>query len=128
MDELRRVMRLQAIAFAIYGLTFFFIPDFTLGTIFDWDTTSYWARAVGAIFIPLAWLEWNIAARLEERRDLVWPFALIPALLLIGIVWEKVADTYDGSDLFFWVTSGVTVFFTIAVGGAAWYPQREAAA
>ena len=68
MDILRGVMRLQAIAFAIYGLTFFFIPDFTLGTIFDWDTTSFWARAVGAIFIPLAWLEWNIAARLEERR------------------------------------------------------------
>ncbi len=125
MDILRGVMRLQAIAFAIYGLTFFFIPDFTLGTIFDWDTTSFWARAVGAIFIPLAWLEWNIAARLEERRDLVWPFALVPALLLVGIVWEKVADTYEGSDLFFWVTFGVTAFFTIAVGGAAWYAQRE---
>ncbi len=125
MDILRGVLRLQAVAFAIYGLTFFFIPDFTLGTIFDWETTSYWARTVGALFIALAWLEWNIAARLEERGDLVWPFALVPALLLVGIVWEKVADTYDGSDLFFWVTFAVTVFFTIAVGGAAWYAQRE---
>jgi len=51
----------------------------TLGTIFDWETTSYWARTVGALFIALAWLEWNIAARLEERGDLVWPFALVPA-------------------------------------------------
>jgi hypothetical protein len=125
MDLLRGVMRLQAIAFAIYGLSFFLFPDFTLGTVFDWDTTSYWARAVGAIFIGLAWLEWSIAARLEEQRDLVWPFALIPALLFAGAVWEKAADTYDGSDLFLWVTLGVTLFFTIAVGGAAWYAQRE---
>ena len=39
--------------------------------------------------------------------------------------WEKVADSYDGSDLFFWVTFGVTLLFTILVGGAAWYAQRE---
>ena len=65
---------------------------------------------------------------MEERRDLVWPFALIPALLFAGLAWEKAADTYDGSDLFFWVTFGLTLLFTILVGDAAWYAQREASA
>ena len=117
--------RFQAVVFAIYSLSFFFIPDFTLDTIFDWDTSSYWARGLGAAFIAVAWLEWYIAAKLEERRDLVWPFVLLPALLLVGAVWEKVADTYEGSDAFFSMVVVVTFFFTILIGGAAWYAQRE---
>lgn len=125
MSVLRSGMRFQAVVFAIYGLSFFFIPDFTLDTIFDWDTSSYWARGLGAAFIAVAWLEWYIAAKLEERRDLVWPFVLLPALLLVGAVWEKVADTYDGSDAFFSMVVVVTLFFTILIGGAAWYAQRE---
>jgi len=124
-NVLRNAMRFQAVVFAIYGLSFFFIPDFTLGTIFDWDTSSYWARGLGAAFIAVAWLGWNIAAKLEERRDLVWPFVLLPALLLVGAVWEKVADTYEGSDAFFSMVVVVTLFFTILIGGAAWYAQRE---
>ncbi|RLE13932.1 MAG: hypothetical protein DRJ28_06550 [Actinobacteria bacterium] len=124
-NVLRNAMRFQAIVLAIYGLSFFFIPDFVLGTVFDWDTSSYWARAVGAAFISVAWLEWYIAAKLEERRDLVWPFVSIPALLLVGVVWEKVADTYDGSDAFFSMVVVVTLFFTILIGGAAWFAQRE---
>ncbi len=118
-------MRFQAIAYALYGLSFFFIPDFVIGTVFDWDTPSYWARGLGAIFIAVAWLEWSITAKLEERRDLVWPFVLIPALLLVGVVWEKVADTYDGSDAYFSMVVVVTLFFTILIGGAALYAQRE---
>jgi hypothetical protein len=124
-NVLRNAMRLQAIVFAIYGLSFFFVPDFTLGTIFDWDTSSYWARSLGAAFIAVAWLEWNIAAKLEERQDLVWPFVLIPALLLVTAVWEKAADTYEGSDAFFWMVVVVTLLFTILIGGAAWSTQRE---
>ena len=125
MNILRGVMRFQAIAYAIYGLSFFLIPDFTIGTVFDWDTSSYWARGFGATFIAVAWLEWNIAAKLEERRDLVWQFALIPALLLVVAVWEKAAGSYEGSDLFFGMVVAVTLFFTILVGGAAWYAERE---
>jgi len=125
MNVLRGAMRLQAIAYGIYGLAFFFIPDFVLGTVFEWDTPSSWARGLGAIFIAVAWLEWSIAAKLEERRDLVWPFVLIPALLLVGVVWEKVADTYDGSDAYFSMVVAVTLFFTILIGSAALYAQRE---
>jgi len=121
MNVLRGAMRFQAIAYAIYGLSFFFIPDFVIGTVFDWDTSSYWARGLGAVFIAVAWLEWSM----EERRDLVWPFVLIPALLLVGVVWEKVADTYDGSDAYLSMVIVVTLFFTILIGGAASYAQRE---
>jgi len=126
MNVLRGAMRIQAIAYVFYGLSFFFIPDFVIGTVFDWDTSSSWTRSVGALFIAIAWLEWRITAKLEERRDLVWPFALIPALLLVGIVWEKVADTYDGGDAYFSMVVIVTLFFTILIGGAAWHALREA--
>jgi len=124
-NALRAAMRLQVVIFAIYGLSFFFIPDFVIGTIFNWDTSSFWARAIGGLFIAIAWLEWNIAAKLDDRRDLVWPFALIPALLLVGVVWEKVADTYEGSDAYFAMVVVVTAFFTILIGGVAWYAQQE---
>jgi hypothetical protein len=109
------IMRLQIVAFAIYGIGFFFIPDFTLDTVFGWDTTTSLARGLGAAFLVLAWIEYNITAKLADRMDLVWPFAVLPALLLIGFLWEKAADTYDGTDLFFWVTVVVTVFFSAAV-------------
>jgi len=127
-NVLRGAMRFQAIAYAIYGLSFFFIPDFVIGTVFDWDTSSYWARGLGAVFIAVAWLEWSITAKLEERRDLVWPFVLIPALLLVGVVWEKVADTYNGSDAYFSMVVVVTLFFTILIGSSASYAQRETSA
>jgi len=112
------IMRLQIVAFAIYGIGFFFVPDFTLDTVFGWDTTTSLARGLGAAFLVLAWIEYNITTKLADRMDLVWPFAVLPALLLVGFLWEKAADTYDGTDLFFWVTVVVTVFFavTVAIG------------
>jgi hypothetical protein len=124
-NVLRGVMRFQAIAYAIYGLSYFFIPDVIIGDIFDWDTSSFWARSVGAVFIAVAWIEWSVVAKLEERRDLVWQFALIPTLLLAGAVWEKGADTYEGSDAYLAMVIVVTAFFTLLVGGAAWYAHRE---
>jgi len=92
-----------------------------IGTLFDWDISPYWARAVGGLFIAIAWLERNITAKLEQRRDLVWPFVLVPAPLLAVTVWEKVADTYDGSVAYFAMVVAVTLFFTNLIGGAAWY-------
>ncbi|MFV1970245.1 MAG: hypothetical protein ACC683_04465 [Acidimicrobiia bacterium] len=113
------IMRLQIAASAIYGISFFFVPDFTLDTIFGWETTTGFVRAVGAAFIVLAWIEFNVTKRLSERLDLVWPFAALPTLLLAGFLWEKLADTYDGSDLFFWVTVVVTLFFAIGISASA---------
>ncbi|MFV1962691.1 MAG: hypothetical protein ACC658_12780 [Acidimicrobiia bacterium] len=116
---LTTIMRIQAAVFVAYGLTFFFVPDFTLGTIFDWETMSLFPRTLGATFVAMAWVEWNVASRLSERRDLVWPFVAAPALIFVAFVWEQAAGTYEGSDLFFWVTIALTVFFVLAVGFAA---------
>ncbi|GMQ97564.1 MAG: hypothetical protein BMS9Abin17_0062 [Acidimicrobiia bacterium] len=128
MNVLSGVMRFQAIVYAIYGLSYFFIPDFVIEDVLDWDTSSFWARGLGAVFIAVAWIEWNVVAKLEERRDLVWQFVLIPALILAGAVWEKGADTYEGSDAYFAMVVAVTAFFTLLVGGAAWYANREVSA
>ena len=125
MNILQGAMRIQSIAAAIYGVSFFFFPDLVVGTIFGWDTSSSWARAVGGLFMAIAWLEWNVAAKLAQRRDLVWPFVLVPASLLAGIVWEKAVSTYEGSDLYFSMVVAVTLFFAILIGGAAAYAQRE---
>ena len=116
---LTTIMRFQSLVFAVYGVTFFLVPDFTLDTIFGWDTMSLFPRAIGAAFIGLGWLEWNVTNRISERRDLVWPYVAIPTLLLIGFIWEQAAGTYEGSDLFFWVSIALTAFFALAVGLAA---------
>ncbi len=121
------IMRLQVAAFAIYGIGFFFIPEFTLDTVFGWDTTTSLARGLGAAFLILAWIEYGITTKLADRMDLVWPFAVLPALLLVGFLWEKAVDTYDGTDLFFWVTVVVTVFFSVGVAiGARSGPEPTA--
>ncbi len=116
---LTTMMRIQSVVFAVYGLTFFFIPDFTLGTIFGWETTSIFPRIVGAGFVGLGWLEWNVVNRITERRDLVWPYVGVPVLILVALIWEQAAGTYEGSDLFFWVSVVLTVFFSVSVSVAA---------
>jgi hypothetical protein len=116
---LTTIMRVQSFAFAAYGVAFFFLPDFTLDTIFGWETTSSFPRVLGALFIGVAWLEWNISSRVADRREQVWPFVAIPALILIALIWEQAAGTYEGSDLFFWVSVAVTVFFALSVSLAA---------
>ena len=116
---LTTIMRIQSFVFAVYGVTFFLVPDFTLDTIFGWETMSLFPRAIGAIFLGVAWLEWKVADRLAERRDLVWPFVAIPTLILVAFIWEQAAGTYEGSDLFFWVSVAVTAFFAVTVGWSA---------
>lgn len=119
MERLAMIMRIQAVVFGLYGLAFLLIPDFTLDTIFGWEgVETFWPRAVAVPFLGVAWLEWGVASRLDSRLDLVWPFALIPALFLVVFVWEKVADTYTGSDLFFWFSVVLVTVFAVAVAWA----------
>jgi hypothetical protein len=56
-----------------------------------------------------------VADRLEERLDLVWPFALIPGLLMVGLLWERAAGTYPGTESFWWVNLIVSLVFFVAV-------------
>lgn len=114
-STLRTVMRIQAVVFFAYGASFLLIPDFALGTLFGYDVESMWPRALGAAFLGVTWLEWNVTNMLESRLDLVWPFALIPGLLLVVFLWERAADTYPGTESFWWVSLVVTVVFFVAV-------------
>lgn len=116
---LTTVLRIQSFVFAVYGLAFFLLPEFTMDTVFGWEVMTLFPRAVGATFIGIAWFEWVGAARIAEDRTLVWPFVGLPALIFAAFVWERAAGTYEGSDLFFWVSIAVTVVFTVAVGMAA---------
>ncbi len=113
--NLRTVMRIQSVVFFAYGAAFLLIPDFAIGTLFGYDVASFWPRGVGAALLGVAWVEWNIAERLGERLDLVWPFALIPALFVVVFLWERAAGTYPGTVSFWWVNLVVSLVFFVAV-------------
>lgn len=113
--NLRTVMRIQSVVFFAYGAAFLLIPDFAIGTLFGYDVATFWPRGLGAALLGVAWVEWNVAERLGERLDLVWPFALIPALFVVGFLWERAAGTYPGTVSFWWVNLVVSLVFFVAV-------------
>lgn len=108
-------MRIQAVVFFAFGAAFLLVPEFALGTLFGYDVETLWPRGVGAAFLGITWAEWNATNRLGERLDLVWPFALIPGLLLVVFLWERAAGTYPGTGSFWWVSVIVAVVFFVAV-------------
>ncbi len=125
MEQLKLAMRVQAIVTAVYGVTFFLIPDFTLDTIFGWDTDTFWPRGIGAIFLAVAWVEWNLLDRLADVMTAVWGFVVLPAAIFVAFVWERAADNYDGSEFFFWTSIAVTVVLAGWVGGTRVMADRS---
>lgn len=128
-ERLSLIMKVQAVAFAVYGLTLFLIPDFTLDTIFGWENPDlFWARAIGVPFLGITLLEWHISSGLETRSDLVYPFVLIPGLFVAGFLWSEFADELagaDGHEFFFWFSFGVALFFFLLVAWAWTTAARE---
>ncbi len=119
MEKLTLVLKIQAVVFVTFGLSFLLAPDFTLDTIFGWEgTETFFARMLGATFIALGWFDWLVMDRLESRSDMVWPLILVPALLLAVLVGQRAAGNYDGTEFFYWTSTAVTGFFTAAVGGS----------
>lgn len=119
MERMAMILRIQAVVFVAYGVSFLLAPDFTLDTIFGWEgAETIFVRGVGATFLALGWLGWLVASRLDSRLDMVWPLVLAPALLLGVFVGQRIAGNYAGSDLFYWVSIAVTAFFTATVGGS----------
>ena len=117
---LSAMMKIQMIAFLIYSVTFFFIPAWTLQTIFAFDQLPplNWPRLLGGVFLAITLAEYLCERRLSERLDLAWVFAAIPGFLLLALIWDRVAGTYAGSELFYWVSIAVTGFFFVAIGGS----------
>ena len=113
-DRLTMIMKVQSLAFAIYGLALFLVPEFLLDTVFGWESPElFWARAAGAPLIGIALLEWHIA-RLDSRSGLVWPFVVTPGLYVVGFLWSFFADELmaaDGYESFFWVSFAISAFF-----------------
>ncbi len=120
MSLLSTLMKVQIVAFLIYGVTFFFLPTWTLENIFAFDQLPpvVWLRMLGALFLAVTLAEYLCVGRLSERLDMVWVFAAIPGLILVGLIWDRVAGIYEGSELFYWVSIAVTVFFFTAIGGS----------
>ena len=121
-ERLAAVMRIQAIAFAAYGVALFLVPEFLLDTVFGWENADlFWARGLGAPFLGLSLLEWNIAANVRSRQDLVWPFVAIPGLFVVGFLWSDFADELSGADgheVFYWLSFGVAAVFFVAMAWA----------
>ncbi len=128
MQRLAAILRFQAIVSVVYGLAFLLAPDFTLDSIFGWEgTETIFVRATGAAFLGLGWFDWLVANRLESRMEMVWPLVLVPALLLIGTVWQRLAGNYEGTESFYWVSVAVTAFFAVSVGALRVLAERPSA-
>ena len=126
MEQLTLALRVQSIAAAVYGVTFFLIPEFTLDTIFGWeDPDTFFPRGIGAMFLAIAWLEWNLIDRVADLMTAVWGFVVLPAGLFVAFVWERAADNYDGSDFFYWSSIAITVVFALWVGGTRVMAERN---
>lgn len=116
MAHLSIIMRIQALAIAVYGLAFTFLPDFSTDTLFGWDGVDpSWVRASGLLFAVLAWAEWLVVRRLGERLDLVWPFVALPGFFGVAFVAERVTDVYQGPDSFWWANVVVVVLLFLGV-------------
>lgn len=118
-DELGRLsllMKVQIFAFLVYGIGWFLLPQFALGTIFGFEEIPdmVHVRMVGALFLGITYLEYMVDRKLSERLDLVWGFVLVPALLF-AVLMLQYNDLQDNI-LFFWVSVVVTVFFSLGIG------------
>jgi hypothetical protein len=114
------LMKIQIFALLIYGFTFFFIPAWTLQTIFAFDKLPplIWPRGIGGLFFANALAEYLCNRRLSERLDLVWFFSIFPGFLVLAFIWDRVAGSYQGTEVFFWVSIAVAGFFFLAIGGS----------
>ena len=123
--SITRVLQIQAVAFAVYGVAFFLIPEQVNEGIFGWaGADPILGRVIGATFIGAAWIEVMVAQGIETSPKMAYPFALIPILIVIAFVWERVVDTY-GSDLWWWTNFLVALAFALLVGGAALAANRR---
>lgn len=115
--RLSGVLKFQAIAFGLFGVILFFVPDF-YNELFSWEgADSVLGRLVGAAFLGVAWIEWLVAD--DARSSIAWPFAAIPALFVVAFVWENAAGTYDGTDAWLWTNLAISAAFALLVGVAA---------
>ena len=112
------LLKLQMFTSLIYGVAFFVLPVWTLQTIFAFDQLPpiTWPRGIGATFLAIALSEYLCLRHLSERLDEVWYFVAFPGLLMLGLIWDGLAGTYQGSELFYGVSIAVTAFFLLAIG------------
>lgn len=115
-NRLSLLLKVQIIAFLAYGIGWFLVPQFALGTIFGFEEIPdlFHVRTVGAAFLGLTYLEIQIDRKLADRLDLVWGFVIVPALIFVALLLQY-NDMKDHM-LFFWVSAAVTVFFSVGVG------------
>lgn len=119
-----RVLQIQAIAFIVYGIGFFLIPDAINDSIFGWEGTEpIFGRVIGGTFLGLGLVEWRLAGGVVDRA-VVWFYTLVPGLFVVAFIWERLADTYTGPDLWYWVNFGVSAVFFVLVGATALSPNE----
>ena len=111
------MMKIQAIAFLIYGLLLFLIPAWTLQSIFGFEKLPplIYLRIIGGLFLAIVLAEYLCFRRLLELLDLTWFFVAAPGFMLVAFIWEGVAGTYEGTSFFYWSSIFVTLFFTVVI-------------
>ena len=111
-----RAMQIQAVAFLAFGLVLFLVPDW-YNSLFGWeDSDVTLGRIIGGTFLGVGLIEWRVSP--SPDRGTVMPFAIIPTLFVIGGVWDRAADTFAGTDGWFWFNFGVSAVFAILMWAA----------
>lgn len=118
LKNLTTLLQIQMVTLLVYGLTFFLVPEWTLGTIFSVadQPPPVWPRVIGGLFLAVTYFEYLLLKDVEGHLEMVWVLFLVPFLLLLAFLWEWGAGGNMGSDLFLYVSLGVTGFFTLGVG------------
>lgn len=122
MQRLDLMLKVEAVVFLVYGAAFFVLPSLLLETIFNFNQspTFLFVRALGGTLIVLAVMGYLISGRLSTRLDLVWCLAVIPAFMLVALIWDRLGTSAVASDSFFWASAVLMALLAAGVGYLRW--------
>jgi hypothetical protein len=117
--SLKSVTLVQAIVLALYGLPYLLLPaNVQVLTGQSPVPETYFLRAVGILFVMLAWLEFKISADLPRHRELTLVYAITPALFFITIALQLATTGFNGAAWYWWLNLVVTGAFAVGMFAA----------
>lgn len=103
MSMLRRVMIIQAVILALYGIPYLLAPT-TMQALTGQPPVPepHVLRALGIAFLVLAWLESQITADLPQSRQLTLAYAVLSAVFFVTIAVQLITTGFNGARWGWW--------------------------